>query len=157
MKAVFEAKLPFSSQRADSMTRSSLGLIARTLKNKDFRQILKTILEPRYEIASRKYFTEKIHSSSLRWYHRGKRGIQEWEFSCFDSIWLLNYQYTIIWCDVLYYPDHTLQLVFQPCFYMGNITIYRDTHGITMYCDIIKSWPMYRDAYCEVLVNTQPV
>lgn len=60
---ICKAKLPFSSPRANSITNSIAMFIGKDLRpysvmeNEGFRRMLK-ILEPRYEIPSRKYFTE---------------------------------------------------------------------------------------------------
>ena len=64
VNALFNAKRPFSSPRAVNITKSIATFICRDLRpysvveNEGFRQMLQT-LEPRYEILSRKYFTEK--------------------------------------------------------------------------------------------------
>lgn len=63
VNTMFKAKLPFSSPRAASITTSIAGFICKDLRpysvveNEGFRKMLDT-LEPRYEIPSRKYFTE---------------------------------------------------------------------------------------------------
>ncbi|KAJ8380238.1 hypothetical protein SKAU_G00010160 [Synaphobranchus kaupii] len=62
--SVFKAKLPFASPRAASITKSIAGFICKDLRpysvveNEGFRRML-TTLEPRYEVPSRRYFTDK--------------------------------------------------------------------------------------------------
>lgn len=64
LDTVFKAKLPFASPRAASITKSIAGFICKDLRpysvveNEGFRRML-TTLEPRYEVPSRRYFTDK--------------------------------------------------------------------------------------------------
>lgn len=64
INAVFKAKLPSGSTRAESITKSIACFICKDLRpysvveNEGFRRMLNT-LEPRYDIPCRKYFTEK--------------------------------------------------------------------------------------------------
>lgn len=83
VNALFNTKLPFSSPRAVNITKSIATFICKDLRpysvveNEGFRQMLQT-LEPRYEIPSRKYFTEKAVPAL---YDETKEG-REWTVFC---------------------------------------------------------------------------